>query len=441
MAIYRLLLWLLLPAAVLRLWWRGRREPGYRKHWPQRLGRFSGPVPARLIWLHAVSLGETRASQPLVEALMHAFPEHAILLTHATPTGWAAGSRLFGDRVMQAWLPWDYPFAVRGFLRHFRPEMGILMETELWPELLSACRQAGIPVMLANGRLSARSAQRYRRFGSLAGGMLQGLCQLAAQSEDDRRRFLSLGARSVEVTGNLKFDVRPDASQLATGREWRARLAGRPVWLAASTREGEEALMLAAHRRLQCPGALLVLVPRHPQRFDEVAGLVEQSGLRMVRRSSGAWPDPQCEVWLGDSMGELATWYSLADVAVMGGSLLPYGGQNLIEPASAGCPVILGPHVWNFAAASQLAVQMGAAVMLTEPQVLVDVLSGLLSDAGRRQQMAAAGLAFSTSQRGATDRTVRLVRQCLQSASRDADPAEIPPADPVAATSSTTHTV
>ena len=441
MHVYRLLLWLLLPAAVLRLWWRGRREPRYRQQWAQRLGRFSGPVPDRLIWLHAVSLGETHASQPLVEALLSAFPGHAILLTHATPTGRAAGRKLFGDRVVQAWLPWDYPFAVRGFLRHFRPEIGILMETELWPVLLSACRQANIPVMLANGRLSARSAQRYRRFGSLVGGMLQGLCQLAAQSEADRERFLSLGARSVEVTGNLKFDVKPDASQLAMGREWRTRLAGRPVWLAASTREGEEALVLAAHRRLQCPGALLVLVPRHPQRFDEVAALVEQSGLRMVRRSSGDWPGPQCQVWLGDSMGELALWYALADVAVMGGSLLPHGGQNLIEPASVGCPVILGPHVWNFAAASQLAVQMDAAVTLNEPQALENVVSGLLSDAGRRQQMSAAGLAFSASQRGATERTISLVRQCLQRAPRGADPAEIPPASPATAASNTTHTV
>jgi len=423
--LYRALLWLLLPVALLRLWWRGRHEPGYRRQWAERLGWFKGapnhvtqaalssPGPSRVIWLHAVSVGETHASQPLVEALMVRFPDADIVLTHATPTGRATGRQLFGDRVIQAYLPWDYGFAVRGFFRHFQPALGILMETELWPELLRQARISGVPVALVNGRLSARSAARYRWLGSLTGRMLAGLCAVGAQGQADADRLQSLGARRVCVTGNLKFDVGLPASLLALGQQIKRQLAARPVWLAASTREGEEALMLQTHRQLSAMGALLVLVPRHPQRFEAVARQIEQAGFRYQRRSAGVLPDAACEVWLGDSMGEMALWYAMADVAVMGGSVLPFGGQNLIEPLSAGCPVIVGPHTWNFATASEQAVATGAACLVHDRQEMSGKLAELLQSTELRSAMAIAGKQLIAQQRGATARTLDMLATCL----------------------------
>ena len=324
---YTLLLVALAPLIALRLLWRGRRQPEYLRNVGERLGYYRPAAPARVIWVHAVSVGETRAAQPLVEALQAGWPGHHILMTCMTPTGREAARAVFGDAIIVAYLPYDYVGAVDRFLRHFSPAFGVLMETEIWPNLLAAARRRGVPVMLANARLSERSARGYSRVGALARPAFASLAVVAAQTAGDAGRLAALGASRVEVCGNLKFDVAPAAAALALGNSWRKALGGRRVWVAASTREGEEALLLAAWRQAALPGALLVVVPRHPQRFDEVAALIKNDGWRMARRSAGL-PGPDDEVWLGDSMGEMAAYYDLADVAFIGGACCRWGGRT-----------------------------------------------------------------------------------------------------------------
>ncbi|MBS1189114.1 MAG: 3-deoxy-D-manno-octulosonic acid transferase [Rhodocyclaceae bacterium] len=406
--VYSLILYLGSPLVWLRLLWRSRRQPEYLRHLGERWG-FYGQRPEKpCIWVHAVSVGETRAAQPLVEALLAAWPEHALLLTGMTPTGREAGRQVYSDRVIQAYLPYDYPGAMKRFLRHFRPRFGILMETEVWPNLLAAAQASGVPVALANARLSERSARGYARFGVLARPAFGALTAVAAQTEADAVRLRELGARRVEVCGNLKFDVTPPTDKIELGRQWRAGLGGRPVWLAASTREGEEPLILQAYARLAGPDALLALVPRHPQRFDEVAALVDQAGLAMERRSRGL-PGPATRVWLGDSMGEMAAYYTLADVAFIGGSLLPLGGQNLIEAAACGCPVLIGPHTFNFTQATEDAIASGAARRVADAKELGEQVDALLQDRLQLDEMRKAATAFAAAHRGATARTLALI--------------------------------
>src|SRR5574343_1904570 len=270
---YSLLLYLITPLIWLRLLWRGRKQPEYLQNLGERYGFYSQSAPDKLIWVHAVSVGETRAAQPLIEGLQARWPDHRILLTGMTPTGRAAGREVYGDKVIQAYLPYDYPGAVGRFYRHFAPAFGVLMETEIWPNLLLGARCAGVPVVLANARLSVRSARGYSRFRGLVGPAFAALSGVAAQTRGDAERLAGLGVRRVEVCGNLKFDVVPASEKIALGQQWRDAVGNRPVWLAASTREGEEEPVLEAWRQVQPGGALLVLVPRHPQRFDEVAGL------------------------------------------------------------------------------------------------------------------------------------------------------------------------
>ncbi|MCE1180695.1 MAG: 3-deoxy-D-manno-octulosonic acid transferase, partial [Rhodocyclales bacterium] len=303
---YSLLLGLITPLIWLRLAWRARRQPEYLQHLGERYGFYPEAAPQKVIWVHAVSVGETRAAQPLIEGLLARWPDHRILLTGMTPTGREAGRSVYGERVMQAYLPYDYAFAVDRFFKHFSPAFGVLMETEVWPNLLAGARRRQVPVYLANARLSARSARGYRRFGALARPAFAALSGVAAQTAGDAERLTALGASRVAVCGNLKFDVTPAPALLAQGQAWRAALAGRTVWLAASTREGEEALLLDAWQGQH--DALLVLVPRHPQRFDEVAALLAARGLRTVRRSEGL-PQADTQVWLGDSMGEMVAYY------------------------------------------------------------------------------------------------------------------------------------
>ena len=338
------------PLALLRLAWRARRQPGYRAAIGERFGFFAPADRARRIWIHAVSVGETRAAAPIVAALAERHPGHRILLTHMTPTGRATGVELFGDRVERAWLPYDLRFAARRFLANFRPELGIVMETEVWPRLFEECARAGVPVALVNGRLSERSARRYGRVPSFARWAFGTLSGVAAQTEADARRFRALGARRVAVTGNVKFDLEVPDAQRALGRELRARFgAGRSLWVAGSTREGEEALLLDAFAALpREESAVLVLVPRHPQRFGEVAQLAADRGMPAARRSGpGALPQGT-RVVLGDSMGEMLAYYAAADVVLMGGSFLAHGSQNLIEPCALGKPVVVGPSTYNF---------------------------------------------------------------------------------------------
>ena len=406
--LYTLLWWLASPWLPLRLWWRGRREPGYREAIGERFGRYAADAPALrgdVLWMHAVSLGETRAAAPLIERIAHERPGTAIVLTSMTASGREAGRTLYGGRVVQAWLPYDLPFAVDAFLDRFRPRAGLLFETELWPNLIAACAARGVPVHLVNARMSERSAAGYARAPAFTRPMLGAIAGVAAQTEADANRLMELGAHNVVVTGNLKFDLAIPEATLARGGALRARLGReRPVWLAASTREGEEALVLDALVRASAPNALLLLVPRHPQRFDEVEALVRSRGLACVRRTSEDPVTPDTRVVLGDTMGEMLVYCAAADVAFVGGSLLPLGGQNLLEPIALGVPTLVGPHTFNFAEATERAIEAGAALRVADANALLAEVGKLLNDAAARAKMRDAALAFIAAHRGATER-------------------------------------
>lgn len=411
--LYTALWHLALPLVLLRLLLRARREPGYLVDLGERLGHTRQDSRGPFIWLHAVSVGETRAAAPLIARLRESHPGHRILLTQMTATGRATARQLYGDSVTCAWLPWDLPWAQRRFLQTWRPDVGIVMETELWPNLLAECARAGVPVVLANARLSERSARRYARAAGFARQMLAQVRCIVAQTDDDARRLSDLGASRVEVGGNIKFDVEPPVGLIERGLQWREALARRPVLLLASTREGEEALLLDALLEVLPPDTLIALLPRHPQRFDEVAALVEAMGLSLVRRSAGTMPDAGTRVWLGDAMGEMFAWYALADLAIIGGSWLPLGGQNLIEACAVGCPVLTGPHTFNFAQATDDAIAAGAALRASDTAEAARITQSLLADAPRRAGMREAGLMFARAHRGATTRTVNIIDALL----------------------------
>lgn len=408
--LYTLLLVLALPLVLARLLWRARRQPEYLRHAGERFGWFLPPAVRPCIWVHAVSVGETRAAEPLVRALQARHPGHRILLTHMTPTGRETGAALFGDSVLQCYLPYDYPGAVARFLRHFMPAAGVLIETEVWPNLVRAGKDHGVPLYLVNARLSERSQRGYRRVGALACEALRGFAAIAAQGEADARRLRELGAREVAVAGNLKFDAGPPQDQVASGNALREAVAPRPVILAASTREGEEALLLDAVREYGLGGALLVIVPRHPQRFDAVAALVTVRGLGLQRRSAGGDIASGTQVLLGDSMGEMAMYYAACDVALIGGSFLPYGAQNLIEPGALGKPVVIGPSVYNFAEAAGAALAAGAAVAAADMAEGFRLAAAIAADPARRRAMGGAGLDYTAAHRGATRRVLDLIR-------------------------------
>ena len=397
------------PLYALRLRLRGRREPLYGQAIGERFGYYgSAPADSGAVWIHSVSLGETRAAAPLIDALRAARPEVRLLLTQGTATGRAAGVSLLRDGDVQAWLPWDTPGAVRRFLRRFRPAAGVLMETEIWPNLLAEAQSAGVPMLLANARLSERSRRRGARVDSLLRPAFESLAEAYAQTDDDAARLREAGAPRVEVLGNLKYDLAPDPRCVALGTAWK-RGTARPVVLATSTREGEEAMLLEAWRALVVERPLLVIVPRHPQRFDEVARAIADAGFTLSRRSS--WVDSavpatahEAQVWLGDSMMEMPAWYALADVALLGGSYAPLGGQNLIEAAAVGCPVVTGPHTFNFAQAAELAVAAGAAIRVVGMAAGVAAAVGLVAEPQRRQRMSADALTFAARHRGAAPR-------------------------------------
>lgn len=406
------------PLVALRLLWRARKQPEYLQHVGERLGRYTGLPPGPVIWLHAVSVGETRACAPLLHALLDAHPDHSVLLTHMTPTGRATAAELFGSlapRVQSVYLPYDFPWAVAAFLRHFHPRLGILMETELWPNLVEACRQTGTPLAMVNARLSARSAKGYARAGALARKAFAHLSAIGAQTEADGQRMSNLGARYVMVTGNIKFDIAPPAPMLALGAVFRNRFGPqRRVLLAASTREGEEGPLLEAFARLCPPEVLLVLVPRHPQRFDEVAKLVKRAGLQMQKRSKDVPVMADTRVWLGDSMGEMYAYCAAADVAIIGGSWEKLGGQNPIEASTVGCPVIVGPHTFNFKVVCEQAIEVGAAVRADDIEDAVEEAVEILANPPRRAAMGQAGRDFAQSHRGATERTMDMLTPLLR---------------------------
>lgn len=416
--VYNVLLHLVLPLLPLRLWWRGRKEPGYRANVPQRFGRYASSANAEpLIWLHAVSLGETRAAAPLVRALRERYPGHRFLITQMTATGRAAAQESYGDFAELAWLPYDYPWAMRRFLAHFRPSLALVMETELWPNLLTQCRTHEVPVLVLNARLSERSARGYGRLGSFAAQVFADVSAWGAQTEADAQRLRALGADDVVVTGNLKFDATPPDNAEALAARMREWFGDRPVFLVASTREGEEALILDALARVTLLDEVLtVIVPRHPQRFDDVAGMLTKRALQYVRRSESRAVPADCRFVLGDSMGEMAAYYAACDVAFIGGSLLPYGAQNLIEACAAGAPVLIGPSTFNFMQAVEGAVEAGAAMRVQDADELVQRAAALLSDDRKRSAMRDAGLLFTAAHRGATERTLELIEPLLADA-------------------------
>jgi 3-deoxy-D-manno-octulosonic-acid transferase len=415
--LYSFLWWLALPLVLARLWWRGRKEPGYRAGIKERLGFYGPKLPAkRTFMVHAVSVGETRAAEPLVEALLAAWPDSRVLLTHMTPTGRATGRALFaqhGERVIQSYLPYDTGFMVRRFLRHFAPRICILMETEVWPNLIVGCAAQGVPVALVNARLSERSLRRGQRFGGLMLDAARAITVVAAQTEADASRIRSLGAPKVAITGSIKFDVVPPQAALDTGASLRARFNGRLVLLCASTREGEEALILDAYMRLKDrpAGMLLAIVPRHPQRFDEVEQLVRARGLSLQRRSQMTEAPVAADVLLGDSMGEMFAYYAACDCAYIGGSLLPLGGQNLIEACALGKPVLVGEHTFNFLDATEEAVAAGAALRAVDADSLLALAIRLLCDPDERTKMGNNAAQFASRHRGATLRTVELLQR------------------------------
>jgi 3-deoxy-D-manno-octulosonic-acid transferase len=406
-ALYTLLWYLALPLIPLRLWWRGRKEPGYRDHVGERFGRYGSAVPKRpIVWIHAVSLGETRAAAPLIARIASAYPSATILLTHMTATGRAAGHAMHADRVVQSWLPYDVPFAVRTFLSHFSPAIGLLVETELWPNLVARAHAQRVPLYVVNARLSERSAARYRHARGATRAMLSKLAGVAAQSDADAARLADLGAPSPIVTGNLKFDLAVPAAARELGLRLRDRFgATRAVLLAASTRDGEEALLLDAIAKDALPaGTLTVIVPRHPQRFDEVAQLLHARGVAFVRRSADTPVPADVAFVVGDSLGEMIAYCEAADVVFVGGSLLPLGGQNLIEPIAVGRPTLVGPHTFNFSEATDNAIAAGAARRVDDADALLATARELLLDSRERAAMRERALAFHASHRGATDR-------------------------------------
>ena len=408
--LYTLLFHLLLPFILLRMWLRGRKAPAYRARIGERLAIGLPALRPGGIWVHAVSVGESIAAAPMIRELLARHPELPLTVTCMTPTGSERIRALFGDRVQHCYLPWDLPWAAARFLDAAQPKLAIIMETELWPNHIAQCSARGIPVVLANARLSARSARGYARFARLTAPMLAQLDWIAVQTATEAERFRTLGARPecVSVTGSIKFDLKIDASlrerAQALRTEWNA--LQRPLWIAASTHAGEDEILLAAHRQLLAsqPDALLLLVPRHPERFNAVFELCRREGFASVRRSSGQAPAASDQLLVGDTMGELLLLYALADVAFVGGSLLPNGGHNLLEPAALGLPVLSGPHLFNFLDIAAQLREAGALAEAADAPALAALVGALLSDAPRRQAMGQAGLQVLRANQGALGR-------------------------------------
>jgi 3-deoxy-D-manno-octulosonic-acid transferase len=425
---YTWVVWLLQPLLRLKLQRRGRIEPGYLEAIDERFGHYTpAPVAASCVWVHAVSLGETRAAAVLLDALRAAHPGVRIVLTHGTATGRAQGRSVLQPGDVQVWQPWDTPGVVQRFLDHFQPQLGIVLETEVWPNWVALCQRAQVPLVLVNARMSEKSLGQAKRLSWLSYPAYAGLTAVWAQTEADAQRLRALGARVQGVLGNVKFDAQPDGQQLAQALVWAQRLT-RPVILLASSREGEEVLWLDALQALKNDPLDLhahvdavhwLVVPRHPQRFDEVAQMVEQRGWQVSRRSQWAdGPDPAHEtdvntVWLGDSLGEMALYYGLADAALLGGSFAPLGGQNLIEATACGCPVLMGPHTFNFAEAAELAQAAGAALRVEDMAHAIVTALQMVRFGPDENAHVAACVAFTQAHRGAAQRTVQALAPYL----------------------------
>lgn len=409
--LYSVLVWLAQPLLKRKLHRRAIQEPGYGVAIEERFGHYSSDPSQGWVWVHAVSLGETRAAAVLIEALRQQWPGMRLLLTHGTATGREAGKALLQSGDVQVWLPWDAQDAVNQFLNHFQPRMGILMETEVWPNLVHACAKKNIPLALVNARLNEKSLRKSLRLCCLAQPAFAALHLVLAQTQDDAQRLKQLGAPVTAVLGNLKFDQAPSSEQLLSARLWReSRPAeAKPVVLLASSREGEETLWLDAVQAVHANVQWLV-VPRHPQRFDEVAQLLVARGYDVQRKSrlgEAGFADTSAGIWLGDTLGEMAWYYGIADAALLGGSFLPLGGQNLIEACACACPVIMGPHTFNFAQASEWAEQAGAALRVTDMGQAVNTAVQWCGDVAEQRNRSAKALEFAQSQQGVADATAR----------------------------------
>lgn len=415
---YRLVAWVLGRGFAAKCRRRGQSEPRYLQDIPARFGHYSHPAGAGYLWVHVVSLGETRACVPLLEAMRQQWPGLPLLLTHGTATGWDAGTPLLQPGDLQTWLPWDEQDAVKRFLAHHQPRLGVLMETEVWPELVTQCAAARVPLFLVNARLSGRSLRKALRLSPLARYVFSRLSGVVPQTTADAERLRSLDAPVLSPSGNIKFDVSLDRNRLKTGRQWREQL-GKPVLMLASSREGEEASFItavtdpanAAHFDLAAYHWLVV--PRHPNRVDSVAALFTAAGFTVRRRSAWTANGPDASevpgskiIWLGDSLGEMSLYYGLADVALLGGSFGEWGGQNLIEAAACGCPVVAGPHTYNFTQATDSALEAGAAVRVSTLVDAVRIGAVIAIDSQLQIQMADAGTQMVRENQGAAQRTV-----------------------------------
>lgn len=416
-------LWLvLLPAVLLRLLLRSRSEPAYRRRIGERFGRYRLPARTGSIWIHAVSVGEMLTAVPLCEALCARFPGKPLLVTTTTPGGSRVVRERLGSRVMHVYAPFDIPWAVQGLIAHFRPEIGIIMETELWPCLIGACARQRVPLVIANGRMSERSARAYRRIAPLVRDMLGALDAVAAQTAADAARFIALGAAPARVhaTGNLKFDRSLDAAMRTRAAELRAEWSdsgARPVWIAGSTHPGEEETVLDAFARVRAnaPALRLVIVPRHPARAPAVAERVRRAGLNVRLRSAVAPIGPETEVLVGDTLGELELFYGAADIAFVGGSLVRGGGHNVLEPALWGVPVLSGPHLFNFQAVSDQLREAQALEVVQDAAALAAAVNSLAADPARRAAMGGAARAVVEANRGALPAVLELVFRCCSS--------------------------
>jgi 3-deoxy-D-manno-octulosonic-acid transferase len=417
--VYTLLAYLLAPIVIGVMLWRGLRDRSYWQNLGERFGFGLPPERGDCIWVHAVSVGEVQASAALVRSLRERFPELPIVLTTVTPTGAERARAQFGDLVHVRFVPYDLPGSVRRFFDRVQPRLAIILETELWPNLYNECGRRGVPLVLASARISPRSVDRYRRLASLFRETLSHGIVIAAQSEGDAERFRSIGANPTRthVTGNIKFDVSLPTDIASVGAGLRAAHAGaRLVWVAGSTHAGEEEIVLDVQRALGRGGRrpLLVLVPRHPARFSDVATLLQRRGVRFVRRSSGAHCTDETDVLLVDTLGELVNFYAACDVAFVGGSLVPIGGHNLLEPAVLGVPILTGPHSFNAADIAELLIAAGAAEVVTDAAALQAALERLLGDSSLRARRGAIGRSTVDRNRGALDRLLALIEPVLR---------------------------
>ena len=411
--LYSVVLYLLLPITVYHLVWRGFRVREYFQRWDERYASYPQPTGQPRVWLHAVSVGEVNAAAPLVNALRAQRPDIRWVITTITPTGSERVRSLWGDAVDHVYLPYDVPGSVGRFLGHFKPSLALILETELWPNLLFGCRDRGIPVYILNARLSARSLRGYRLLRPLIERTLRTVTCVAAQSADDAERFIQLGAlpEQVQPLGNLKFDIATPNVREFTAHFHAAVPGARPVWIAASTHEGEEQSIIDLHRRLRAevPGLLLLWAPRHPERFPRVEALAREQGWKVSTRRQQQWPQPDSDVFVIDTLGELMAFYGCAQVAFVGGSLQPIGGHNLLEPAAMGTATVTGPHLHNFSEISRRMREAGAVVIADDVAGVGDALLTLLQDAQEREDMARAGCALVSNGRGALKRTVELI--------------------------------